>query len=203
MALEKITQVSGRGVHVPGDDIDTDRIIPARFMKCVTFDGLGEFAFADAKIAEKAAGRLHPLEDSRFNGATILISGSNFGCGSSREHAPQALYRYGFRAIIAESFAEIFFGNSTTLGIPCVTMSQEDIADLAALIEKTPSIQVTVDLTESKVTTDDVDFEAKISLPGHAREPLINGRWDSIADLVDGLEEVKARVAAIPYLSGK
>jgi 3-isopropylmalate/(R)-2-methylmalate dehydratase small subunit len=203
MALEKITQVSGRGVHVPGDDIDTDRIIPARFMKCVTFDGLGEFAFADAKIAEKAAGRLHPLEDSRFNGATILISGSNFGCGSSREHAPQALYRYGFRAIIAESFAEIFFGNSTTLGIPCVTMSQEDIADLAALIEKTPSIQVTVDLTESKVTTDDVDFEAKISLPGHAREPLINGRWDSIADLVDGLEDVKARVAAIPYLSGK
>ena len=203
MALEKITQVSGRGVHVPGDDIDTDRIIPARFMKCVTFDGLGEFAFADAKIAEKAAGRLHPLEDSRFNGATILISGSNFGCGSSREHAPQALYRYGFRAIIAESFAEIFFGNSTTLGIPCVTMSQEDIADLAALIEKTPSIQVTVDLTESKVTTDDVDFEAKISLPGHAREPLINGRWDSIADLVDGLEDVKVRVAAIPYLSGK
>jgi 3-isopropylmalate/(R)-2-methylmalate dehydratase small subunit len=203
MALEKITQVSGRGVHVPGDDIDTDRIIPARFMKCVTFDGLGEFAFADAKIAEKAAGRLHPLEDSRFNGATILISGSNFGCGSSREHAPQALYRYGFRAIIAESFAEIFFGNSTTLGIPCVTMSQEDIADLAALIEKTPSIQVTVDLTESKVTTDDVDFEAKISLPGNAREPLINGRWDSIADLVDGLEDVKARVAAIPYLSGK
>jgi 3-isopropylmalate/(R)-2-methylmalate dehydratase small subunit len=203
MALEKITQVSGRGVHVPGDDIDTDRIIPARFMKCVTFDGLGEFAFADAKIAEKAAGRLHPLEDSRFNGATILISGSNFGCGSSREHAPQALYRYGFRAIIAESFAEIFFGNSTTLGIPCVTMSREDIADLAALIEKTPSIQVTVDLTESKVTTDDVDFEAKISLPGHAREPLINGRWDSIADLVDGLEDVKVRVAAIPYLSGK
>lgn len=203
MALEKITQVSGRGVHVPGDDIDTDRIIPARFMKCVTFDGLGEFAFADAKIAEKAAGRLHPLEDSRFNGATILISGSNFGCGSSREHAPQALYRYGFRAIIAESFAEIFFGNSTTLGIPCVTMSREDIADLAALIEKTPSIQVTVDLTESKVTTDDVDFEAKISLPGHAREPLINGRWDSIADLVDGLEDVKVRVSAIPYLSGK
>ena len=203
MALEKITQVTGRGIFIPGDDIDTDRIIPARFMKCVTFDGLGEFAFADAKTAEKAAGRLHPLDDARFTGASILISGSNFGCGSSREHAPQALYRYGFRAIIAESFAEIFFGNSTTLGIPCITMSKEDIADLAALIEKTPSIQVTVDLTEHKVTTDDVDFEAKISIPGHAREPLINGRWDSIADLVDGLEDVKARVAAIPYLSAK
>jgi len=203
MALEKITQVTGRGIFIPGDDIDTDRIIPARFMKCVTFDGLGEFAFADAKTAEKAAGRLHPMDDARFTGASILLSGSNFGCGSSREHAPQALYRYGFRAIIAESFAEIFFGNSTTLGIPCVTMSKEDIADLAALIEKTPSIQVTVDLTEHKVTTDDVDFEAKISIPGHAREPLINGRWDSIADLVDGLEDVKARVAAIPYLSAK
>lgn len=203
MALEKITQVTGRGIFIPGDDIDTDRIIPARFMKCVTFDGLGEFAFADAKTAEKAAGRLHPMDDARFTGASILLSGSNFGCGSSREHAPQALYRYGFRAIIAESFAEIFFGNSTTLGIPCVTMSKVDIADLAALIEKTPSIQVTVDLNEHKVTTDDVDFQAKISIPGHAREPLINGRWDSIADLVDGLEDVKARVAAIPYLSGK
>ena len=203
MSLEKITQVTGRGVYVPGDDIDTDRIIPARFMKCVTFDGLGEFAFADAKAAEKAAGRIHPLDDSRFIGATVLISGSNFGCGSSREHAPQALYRYGFRAIIAESFAEIFFGNSTTLGIPCVKMSKQDISDLAALIERTPSIQVTVDLTENKVSTDDVDFRAVISIPGHAREPLMNGRWDSIADLVDGLGDVKSRVAAIPYLSGK
>jgi 3-isopropylmalate/(R)-2-methylmalate dehydratase small subunit len=203
MSLEKITQVTGRGVYVPGDDIDTDRIIPARFMKCVTFDGLGEFAFADAKVAEKAACRVHPLDDARFNGATVLISGSNFGCGSSREHAPQALYRYGFRAIIAESFAEIFFGNSTTLGIPCVKMSKQDIEDLAALIEKTPTAQITLDLTENKVTVDDVDFSAEFSIPGHAREPLMNGRWDSIADLVDGLEDVKARVAAIPYLSAK
>ena len=203
MALEKITQVTGRGVHIPGDDIDTDRIIPARFMKCVTFDGLGEFAFSDAKAAEKAAGRLHPLDDARFHGANILLSGSNFGCGSSREHAPQALYRYGFRAIIAESFAEIFFGNSTTLGIPCVKMSKQDIAALGGLIDKTPNALITIDLTEHKVTVDDVDFAAEFTIPGHARDPLINGRWDSIADLVDGLEDVKARVAAIPYLSGK
>ena len=203
MALEKITQVTGRGVYVPGDDIDTDRIIPARFMKCVTFDGLGEFAFADAKAAEKAAGRVHPLDDARFTEATILISGSNFGCGSSREHAPQALYRYGFRAVIAESFAEIFFGNSTTLGIPCVKMSKQDISDLASLIEKTPSVLVTVDLTENKVTVDDVDFTAEISIPEQARKPLLEGRWDSIADLVDGLDDVKARVAAIPYLATK
>jgi 3-isopropylmalate/(R)-2-methylmalate dehydratase small subunit len=203
MSLAKITQVTGRAVPIPGDDIDTDRIIPARFMKCVTFDGLGEFAFADAKAAEKAAGRLHPLEDARFEGASILISGSNFGCGSSREHAPQALYRYGFRAIIAESFAEIFFGNSTTLGIPCVKMAQQDIADLTALIEKTPEVLVTVDLTESKVTVDDVDFKASVVIPEQARKPLMEGRWDSIADLVDGLEDVKARVASIPYLASK
>jgi 3-isopropylmalate/(R)-2-methylmalate dehydratase small subunit len=203
MSLEKITQVTGRAVPVPGDDIDTDRIIPARFMKCVTFDGLGEFAFSDAKAAEKAAGRLHPLDDERFNGASILISGSNFGCGSSREHAPQALYRYGFRAIIAESFAEIFFGNSTTLGIPCVKMSKQDIADLSALVEKTPGVLVTVDLTENKVTVDDVDFKAVIVIPEQARKPLLEGRWDSIADLVDGLDDVKTRVAAIPYLAVK
>lgn len=203
MSLEKITQVTGRAVPVPGDDIDTDRIIPARFMKCVTFDGLGEFAFSDAKAAEKAAGRLHPLDDERFNGASILISGSNFGCGSSREHAPQALYRYGFRAIIAESFAEIFFGNSTTLGIPCVKMSKQDIADLSALVEKTPGVLVTVDLTENKVTVDDVDFKAVIVIPEQARKPLLEGRWDSIADLVDGLDDVKTLVAAIPYLAVK
>ncbi len=201
MALEKITQVTGCGVFVPGDDIDTDRIIPARFMKCVTFDGLGEFAFADAKIAEKAAGRLHALDDARFKTATILLSGSNFGCGSSREHAPQALYRYGFRAIIAESFAEIFFGNSTTLGVPCVKMSQQDITGLASIIESDPAAMITIDLTENKVTVADVDFTATISMPGHAREALTTGRWDSIADLVDGLDEVKKRAASIPYLS--
>jgi 3-isopropylmalate/(R)-2-methylmalate dehydratase small subunit len=203
MALEKITQVTGRGIFLPGDDIDTDRIIPARFMKCITFDGLGEFAFADAKAAEKTAGRIHPLDNPAYAGASILISGSNFGCGSSREHAPQALYRYGFRAIIAESFAEIFFGNSTTLGIPCVKMTKQDIIDLTTLIEKTPTVQITVDLTESKVSVDDLDFSAEFSLPGHAREPLMNGRWDSIADLVDGIGDVKNRVAAIPYLSGR
>ncbi len=201
MALEKITQITGRGVFIPGDDIDTDRIIPARFMKCVTFDGLGEFAFADARLSEKNAGRIHPLDDARFKGATILLSGSNFGCGSSREHAPQALYRFGHRAIIAESFAEIFFGNATTLGVPCVKMSQQEIADLAAIVASDPAAMITIDLTENKVTVADVDFAAEISLPGHAREALTTGRWDSIADLVDGIDEVKTRVAAIPYLA--
>ncbi len=199
MALEKITQVTGRGVFVPGDDIDTDRIIPARFMKCVTFDGLGEFAFYDARDAVKTEGGTHPLDDARFAGASILLSGSNFGCGSSREHAPQALYRFGIRAIVAESFAEIFFGNSTTLGMPCVVMSQADIKAVADLIEADPAALVTIDVTEGKLSVADMDFPA--TLPGHAREALITGRWDAIADLLEGLDDVKARAATLPYMA--
>ncbi|MEI6053075.1 MAG: isopropylmalate isomerase, partial [Opitutaceae bacterium] len=118
MALAKITSVTGRAVNVPGNDIDTDRIIPARFMKCVTFDGLGEFLFYDVRKQLDGSEKPHPLNEPRFKGATILLSGANFGCGSSREHAPQAIAKYGFKAVIAENFAEIFFGNSTTLGIP-------------------------------------------------------------------------------------
>jgi 3-isopropylmalate/(R)-2-methylmalate dehydratase small subunit len=156
MALEKITQVGGRGVYVPGDDLDTDRIIPARFMKCITFDGLGEFAFYDARAFAKAEGQTHPLDDARFTGASILLSGSNFGCGSSREHAPQALYRFGIRAIIAESFAEIFFGNSITLGMPCVVMTGEDIRSVAKLIESDPAALLTLDLTEKKLSIADM-----------------------------------------------
>ncbi|MEI6279808.1 MAG: 3-isopropylmalate dehydratase small subunit [Verrucomicrobiae bacterium] len=199
MSLEKITQITGRGVYVPGDDIDTDRIIPARFMKCVTFDGLGEFTFADARAATKAEGKIHPLDDSRFAGAGILLSGSNFGCGSSREHAPQALYRFGFRAILAESFAEIFFGNSTTLGMPCVVLKPEDIRAVAGLIESDPAALLTVDLTEGKVSLADMDFAA--TLPDHAKEALVTGRWDAIADLLEGLDDVKARAAKLPYMA--
>jgi 3-isopropylmalate/(R)-2-methylmalate dehydratase small subunit len=184
---------------VPGDDIDTDRIIPARFMKCVTFDGLGEFAFADARAAAKEAGEVHPLEDPRFSGASILLSGSNFGCGSSREHAPQALYRFGIRVIIAESFAEIFFGNSTTLGMPCAVMSTGNIREVAGLIEANPAAELTLDLFENKLSIADVDFPA--ALPDHAREALVTGRWDAIADLLEGIGEVRARAALLPYMA--
>lgn len=199
MALAKITQVAGTAVYVPGDDIDTDRIIPARFMKCVTFDGLGEFAFIDERV-DPATGekREHPLNDPRFAGASILLSGSNFGCGSSREHAPQALYRYGFRAILAESFAEIFFGNSTTLGMPCMIMSREDIRAVAALVEANPTAEVTVDVTECKVSIADMDFKA--ALPGHAREALIGGKWDAIADLLEGIPQVETTASQLPYM---
>lgn len=199
MALEKITQVTGRGVPVPGDDIDTDRIIPARFMKCVTFDGLGEFAFADARAATKAEGGVHPLDDPKFQGASILISGSNFGCGSSREHAPQALYRFGIRAVLAESFAEIFFGNSITLGMPCVVLSKADLQSISGLVAANPQAMITIDVLEGKASIGDMDFAAM--LPEHAKEALVTGRWDAIADLLEGLDDVKTRAGTLAYMA--
>src|SRR3984957_11500469 len=146
MALEKITRVAGRAVHVPGNDIDTDRIIPARYLKCVTFDGLGQYLFYDVRKNADGSDKPHPLNDPRFKGSTILLSGANFGCGSSREHAPQAIQKYGFRAVIAEGFAEIFFGNCTTLGIPCATASRTDIARIAAAVAADPQLPITIDL---------------------------------------------------------
>jgi len=199
MALEKITQTSGRGVYVPGDDLDTDRVIPARFMKCITFDGLGEFAFFDARAAATAEGKTHPLDDSRFTGASILFSGSNFGCGSSREHAPQALYRFGIRAVIAESFAEIFFGNSITLGMPCAVMSAQDIRAVAQIIESDPEALITLDLLEGKLSIADMDFPA--TLPPHAQEALVTGKWDAIADLLEGIADVRTCAAKLPYMA--
>ena len=199
MALAKITSVSGRGVYVPGNDIDTDRIIPARFMKCITFDGLGEFAFYDARAFAKEAGEVHPLDDARFQGASILLSGSNFGCGSSREHAPQALYRFGIRAIVAESFAEIFFGNSITLGMPCVVAKGADIRAIAKIIECDPQATLTLDLNERKISIADTDFPVEIA--PHAHEALVTGRWDAIADLLEGVDAVRTRAASLPYMA--
>jgi 3-isopropylmalate/(R)-2-methylmalate dehydratase small subunit len=197
MSIEQITQVTGRAVYVPGEDIDTDRIIPARFMKCVTFDGLGEFAFYDERKNTDGSEKSHPLSDPRFLGARILLAGSNFGCGSSREHAPQALYRFGFRAILAETFAEIFFGNSTTLGMPCVVMARQDILALAGLVEEDPALLVTLDLLEGKVTAADMDFKA--TLPDHAREALVRGKWDAIADLLENVPEIRRVAGTLPY----
>ena len=197
MALEQITQVTGRAVYVPGDDIDTDRIIPARYMKCVTFDGLAEFAFYDERKNADGSEKPHPLNDPRFLGARILLTGSNFGCGSSREHAPQALYRFGFRAVVAESFAEIFFGNSTTLGMPCVVMARQDVRALAGLVQEDPALLVTLDLMENKVTAADMDFRG--ALPDHAREALVRGKWDAIADLLENIPDVQRIAGTLPY----
>ncbi len=199
MALAKITQVAGRGVFVPGNDIDTDRIIPARFMKCVSFDGLGEFVFFDVRKNEDGSPKPHPLNEPRFQGATVLLSGANFGCGSSREHAPQAIQKYGFRAIIAEGYAEIFFGNSTTLGIPCVTATREDIAKVAAAIEANPQTEVVVDIAALEVRFG--GQKIKITMRESARDALVNGRWDAIGELLEGVPQVQALAKTLPYLA--
>jgi 3-isopropylmalate/(R)-2-methylmalate dehydratase small subunit len=198
MALEKITQITGRGVYVPGNDIDTDRIIPARFMKCVTFDGLGEYLFHDVRKNADGSDRPHPLNDPRFKGATVLLSGANFGCGSSREHAPQAIQKYGFRAIVAENFAEIFFGNCTTLGIPCLSASREDIAAIAAAMEADPQTEVVVDVAAQQIRFGGRSVPAGIREA--ARDALIHGRWDAIGELLEGLPAVNATTAKLPYL---
>ena len=198
MSLAKISQIAGTGVYVPGDDVDTDRIIPARFMKCVTFDGLGEYAFYDERFTEDGAPKPHPLNDPQHAGASILLAGRNFGCGSSREHAPQALYRHGFRAVLAESFAEIFFGNAITLGMPCLVMDGRDIRALAALIAEAPQAEINIAIPDGRVSMADVSFPA--ALPDHTRRALVDGKWDAIADLLEGLDAVRATAAKLPYM---
>jgi 3-isopropylmalate/(R)-2-methylmalate dehydratase small subunit len=200
MALEPVKQVTGTAVFIPGADIDTDRIIPARFMKCVTFDGLGEFAFHDVRFDPDTGKKTtHPLNDPRFAGASILLAGVNFGCGSSREHAPQSLRKYGFNGIIAESFAEIFFGNSTTLAMPCVTAPAADIARLREAVAADPSIEVTIDVEALKVSaTNGIEFPVR--MPDSAREALVTGRWDPIQELLDNDKAIEAKARELHYV---
>lgn len=198
MPLEKILSVTGRAVHVPGSDIDTDRIIPARFMKCVTFDGLGEYFFYDVRHDQEGNLKDHPLNDPRFAGAAILVSGINFGCGSSREHAPQALSKAGFRAVIAQSFAEIFFGNCATLGIPCVIASAADCERLGASLQADPALAVTIDVAACEVRFGNEKFP--VTIPSTARDAFLSGQWDPIGELLDGADRVAAVASNLPYM---
>jgi len=198
MPLPPVSQVSGRAVYIPGADIDTDRIIPARFMKCITFDGLGEFAFHDVRFDEHGHKTQHPLNDPRFAGASILLAGLNFGCGSSREHAPQSLRKYGFNGIIAESFAEIFFGNSTTLAMPCVIASAADLDALRRQVEADPATVVTIDVVALRVRSSG-GLEFPVSMPNSAREALVSGRWDPIQELLDHAAAIDAKAAELHY----
>lgn len=188
MALEKITAVSGVPAFVAGDDIDTDRIIPARFLKSITFDGLGEFAFYDERKNDDGSDKPHPL--NALPHAKILVTGMNFGCGSSREHAPQALWRRGIRAVVAGSFAEIFFGNSTTLGVACVCATRENLAEIEAWITANPNAEMTVDVDNLCVRFG--DKSVPVTLPEAVRRALIDGRWDPIADLLENSEKINA-----------
>lgn len=199
MANRKIGQITGRAVSVPGDDIDTDRIIPARFMKCVTFDGLGEFAFHGERFHEDGASRNHPLDADEHKGASILISGRNFGCGSSREHAPQALNRFGIHGIIAENFAEIFFGNSTKLGVPCVSVSHEDRLELAQWATENPDKEMTIELEKSVVRAGDKTYP--FTMGTGAREALLGGQWDPLQQLTSREDKIDQTAKSLPYLS--
>ncbi|MFM8905896.1 MAG: 3-isopropylmalate dehydratase small subunit [Verrucomicrobiota bacterium] len=206
MSLAKITQVKASAVAVPGDDIDTDRIIPARFLRCVTFDGLGEHAFRDERTGPDGKERAHPLNTPEAAAVAaakqgVLVVGFNFGCGSSREHAPQSIWRFGFTAIVGGSFAEIFFGNSTALGVPCLSLSKEDLAELNAIVQKQPGVEVAVDVEGLKVSCAGRSWKAM--MPPAARDGLINGKWDPIADLLDGAAAVDKTAGGLAYVAGK
>ena len=196
MTDAKRRQVSGRGIPVTGNDIDTDRIIPARYLKAVTFEGMGEHAFEDARKQNPE----HPFNSPAFKGASVLVVGQNFGCGSSREHAPQALMRWGIRAIVGGSFGEIFFGNCVMLGIPCLTVSQADLEWLQKAVERAPQQTVSVDVEKPEVRFGDRVIKAAI--PDGARNQLVNGTWDSTAVLLEAGPAIEGTAGRLPYVKG-
>ena len=200
MAIERITRITGRGLPLRGNDIDTDRIIPARFLKSISFEGLETHLFEDdiAQAREQQAG--HALVEPAYERAAILVVNRNFGCGSSREHAPQAIRRRGFRAVVGESFSEIFFGNSVALGMPCVTGAAADVAHLQSTIEQTPEIDITIDIEAGQLQCG--DWRMPISMPAAARESFVDGSWDATGLLLDRFEEVEATRQRLPYVNG-
>jgi 3-isopropylmalate/(R)-2-methylmalate dehydratase small subunit len=196
------TRINGPAVPVRGHDIDTDRIIPARFLKCVVFEGLGAAAFEDDRAQTKARGGLHPFDDPRFRAARFLLVNRNFGCGSSREHAPQAIMRRGrgIQAIVGESFAEIFAGNCQALGIPCVTADAEVMEELMRRCEARPDLEFVLDLPALRITAGDASFP--VSMPEGARRQLVDGAWDTTGELLAARDDIERTAAALPYFSG-
>lgn len=195
----KRVTITGKAVPMRGNDIDTDRIIPARYLRCVTFAGLGEHAFEDDRAELKETGRLHPFDDPRFAEAEILLVNKNFGCGSSREHAPQALKRWGkgLKAIVGESFAEIFFGNCKALGIPAVRVDDDAIEQLMSLAETSPATAFTVDLNKCLVSGGHLQFS--LDLPESVRRQFLEGTWDTLTELFRAEAETARTAATLPY----
>jgi 3-isopropylmalate/(R)-2-methylmalate dehydratase small subunit len=201
MAIEKIIQLAGTAMPLRGDSIDTDRIIPARFLRAISFEGLETHLFEDDRQQLDAVSPgVHPLSNPAYHGASLLLVNANFGCGSSREHAPQAIRRYGFRAVIGESFSEIFFGNSLVMGLPCVNASQPDIERLMAVVEQSPTTIVSLDIAQGQVTAG--DLTVAITLPAAARESFVEGTWDATGLLLENYHEVEAVAARLPYVAG-
>ncbi len=196
MSLTKFTTITGACVPVLGPDMDTDRIIPARFLKCITFDELAGVMFWDERFDQQGNSKNHPLDHPRFKGASIILGGANFGCGSSREHAPQTIRRSGIKAVIAESFAEIFFGNSTGIGLPCVCAAADDIAALTRYVEEHPVAPITLSLED--MTASWTGGAMAVSMPAEPREALIRGRWDAIAELLVNMDGVEEKHAQLP-----
>ena len=200
MAIERIAKVSGRALPLRGNDIDTDRIIPARFLRSVSFEGLESHLFEDDIVQARAQGAGHAIVDPRFAGAEILIVNRNFGCGSSREHAPQAIRRKGFRAVVGESYSEIFFGNAVALGMPCVSGAAADIDRLQDIVENAPDATVSIDLDAQQLHCG--EFRMAVSLPAAARESFLDGSWDATGLLLDRYEQVDETMKRLPYLNG-
>ncbi|NQW39220.1 MAG: 3-isopropylmalate dehydratase small subunit [Cyanobacteria bacterium] len=193
-----IQALRGRAVVVAGDDIDTDRIIPARFLKCITFEGLGSQVFADDRAERPAS---HPFDHPAAQGASLLVVNRNFGCGSSREHAPQALMRWGIRAVVGESFAEIFYGNCLALGIPCFTAPHDGVLSLQAALAAIPTLQLVVCLDSLRLEAADGQSWQLELQPG-PRQMLLSGQWDATSQLLSNGADLDRLVGALPYLNG-
>jgi 3-isopropylmalate/(R)-2-methylmalate dehydratase small subunit len=200
MGAAKIEVIEGRALPVRGEDMDTDRIMPARFLKSITFEGLEQHVFEDDRLAATRQGQVHPFDEATYQGASLLLANRNFGTGSSREHAPQGLQRWGIRAIVAESFAEIFFGNSLMVGMACVTASARDVDALMSLVERDPNTALKVDLKAGTCTAPGMTI--RIAIPEHVRDALITGAWDTTGLLLDRYEQVDAVSAKLPYVAG-
>jgi 3-isopropylmalate/(R)-2-methylmalate dehydratase small subunit len=195
LAVERVREIRGTGLPLRGDDIDTDRIIPARFLKAITFEGLQDHLFEDDAVQ---AGN-HPVSNPAYASARVMLVQSNFGCGSSREHAPQAIYRRGIRVVVGQSFSEIFFGNSVALGMPCPTTSRDATEALIAIVEQNPAAEIVVDLNAMTITAGGRAFE--IAMPAAAREAFLDGSWDATGSLLENFDDVRAVAARLPYVS--
>lgn len=196
--MSRIVQVVGTAVVVRGNDIDTDRIVPARYLKEITFDRMGAYPFYDERFDSEGRPKPHPFNDPSYRGASILLVNQNFGCGSSREHAPQALRRFGIRAIVGESFAAIFVGNCFAIGLPAVTISAADMAELMPLVESNPGVVLTMDLERKALLLG--SERVPLELSEGARKALVEGSWDSTAMLLANMERVREVAARLPYL---
>jgi 3-isopropylmalate/(R)-2-methylmalate dehydratase small subunit len=196
----KVTRVAGRALVVRGNDIDTDRIIPARYLKEPTFARMGDYPFFDERFDAAGKPKPHPFNDPKFKGASMLFVNKNFGCGSSREHAPQALYRFGIHAVVGESFAAIFAGNCVMIGMPTVTVGEHEIEELMLLADSRPETSFALDVQGKKLAYGEKSIAVEI--PETYRKALVDGSWDSTAMLRANLDKVKATAAKLPYMSG-